>query len=85
MSVNVHPDMRYFQNIVPCGISEKDTGRSVGCMQQFNSAVTMAAVAKELMLCFEEVFGVALESAVDCRQLRINDVDDYISNNLSNV
>jgi hypothetical protein len=53
-------------------------------MRQFNSAVTMAAVAKELMLCFEEVFGVALESAVDCRELRMNDVDDYISNNLSN-
>lgn len=73
--------MRYFQNIVPCGISEKDTGRSVGCMQQFNSAVTMAAVTKELTRCFEEVFDVALESAVDCRQLHLNDIDDYISSN----
>jgi len=26
VSVNVHPDMRYFENIVPCGITDKEVG-----------------------------------------------------------
>ena len=84
LSVNVHPDMRYFQNIVPCGISERETGRSVGCMQQFNSAATVQTVAEELIRCFEEVFEVALESAADCSQLHMNDVEDFIINRLPN-
>lgn len=37
ISVNVNPDMRYFSNIVPCGISD----REVGTIKQFNSAVTL--------------------------------------------
>lgn len=38
LSLNVHPDMRYFDNIVPCGISDKE----VTSMEAFNAAVKEA-------------------------------------------
>jgi hypothetical protein len=53
-------------------------------MQQFNSAATVQSVAEELIRCFEEVFEVALESAADCSQLHMNDVEDFIINRLPN-
>lgn len=37
LSLNVSPDMRYFENIVPCGISDK----AVTSMHDFNSAMKM--------------------------------------------
>lgn len=47
VSINVDPDMRYFQNIVPCGI--KDSDKSVGTMRQFNKELTISAVKDELL------------------------------------
>lgn len=55
-SVNVEPDMRYFGNIVPCGI--KDADKSVGTLRQFNSQATLPMVAEVLLHKFNEVFGV---------------------------
>ena len=60
MSLNVNPDLKYFKNIVPCGISE-ESGRTVGCLQQFNASATVQTVAQELLRCFEEVFEVTLD------------------------
>lgn len=56
VSVNVDPDMRYFGNIIPCGITDVDKG--VGALRQFNSAVTLPVVAEVLVQKFLEVFGV---------------------------
>lgn len=46
VSVNVNPDMRYFRNIVPCGISDSD--KRVGALADFCPAATVEAVALAL-------------------------------------
>jgi len=61
VSLNVNPDMRYFQNIVPCGITA-DTGRLVGSISQFNPTVTMKEVANELIRSFADEFEVEWDS-----------------------
>eukprot|EP01041_Mallomonas_annulata_P002659 gene2659-5219_t len=53
-SLNVHPDMRYFTNIIPCGIADK----SVGSMVQFRPDVSMEVVATQLLSSFSNQFDV---------------------------
>ena len=54
VSINVDPDMRYFDNIVPCGITDKD--KSVGSLNQFNSDITLDSTASALKQSFLETF-----------------------------
>jgi len=56
VALNVCPDMRYFSNIVPCGIS--DTSMSVGAIVNWVPSVDVAEVAPRFMRCFAEHFGV---------------------------
>ena len=43
VSVNVCPDMRYFANIVPCGIRDKGVGSLVGLTGDDGMTVTRFA------------------------------------------
>lgn len=54
LAINVNPDMRYFDNIIPCGIRDK----GVCCLKDFRSDVDMATVANSVVGSFESVFGV---------------------------
>lgn len=73
VSVNVDPDMRYFGNIVPCGIADAD--KSVGSLRQFNAQVTLPAVAEVLLQKFGEVFGVQVNG-----RKRGVDAETYLDN-----
>lgn len=55
-SVNVNVDLRYFAQIVPCGI----TDRRVGNMVEWNSTVTLDGVTEILEKHFCRTFGVDL-------------------------
>ena len=57
LSLNVAPDMTYFRNIVPCGISD----RHVGSVTQFHSDASMETVSAALMRSFSKNFAVALD------------------------
>jgi lipoyl(octanoyl) transferase len=61
VSVNVDPDMRYFRNIVPCGISDAD--KRVGALKEFNTSLTMDAVRQALEEHFLLEMGVIPRSA----------------------
>ena len=56
VSLNVNPDMRYFDNIVPCGIRDK----KVGTICQFRPQTTVDEVASKLLQQFQRVLGVEL-------------------------
>jgi lipoyl(octanoyl) transferase len=60
VSVNVNPDMRYFRNIVPCGISDAD--KRVGALREFNESVTMETVVQALQEHFLREMGVTAGS-----------------------
>lgn len=66
VAVNVNSDLRYFGNIIPCGITDK----RVGNMQQFSpiSKVEISSVASTLIPVIEEAFNVP------CRKL--NTIED---------
>ena len=53
-SLNVCPDLSGFENIIPCGISD----RAVGSIQQFRPEITIEQVRKHLIDHFAEVFAV---------------------------
>lgn len=54
-ALNVDPDMRYFDWMIPCGIS--DTGRGTTSLRrELDGPVSMAAVLNELERNFAEVF-----------------------------
>lgn len=60
-SINVQPDMRYFANIVPCGIRDKE----VGSIAQFatkatagTSDITVPDTAKVLIPILERTFDI---------------------------
>jgi lipoyl(octanoyl) transferase len=55
-ALNVCPDLRGFQEIVPCGISD----RPVGSMQQFIPGVELQSVREEVAIAFASVFKVKL-------------------------
>ncbi len=56
VSVNVNPDMRYFSNIVPCGISDAD--KRVGALVEFNASLTVQTVTEALLRHFLLEMGV---------------------------
>lgn len=75
-SINVHPDMRYFANIIPCGIKDKD----VGSIAQFATAsatavgtraVTVPDTAKTLLPILARTFEVECR-LVDPQQLSLH-------------
>ena len=54
MSLNINPDMRYFDNIVPCGISDK----SVGSLAQLKENICFKTVCKQLEDNFADAFNI---------------------------
>jgi lipoyl(octanoyl) transferase len=54
LSLNVQPDMRYFENIIPCGISDK----SVGSLHDINPSATVDNVLNVMLLEFSKVFDI---------------------------
>ena len=56
-ALNVCPDLQGFQDIVPCGITDKP----VGSLNEFMPQLTVAEVRVELIRSFAEVFNVELE------------------------
>lgn len=55
-ALNVHPDLSYFGNIVPCGIQD----RSVTSLKELiGEAPEMSLVKERIVSRFEEVFGVS--------------------------
>ncbi|RYH27821.1 lipoyl(octanoyl) transferase [archaeon] len=53
LALNVNPELRYFDNIVPCGIQDK----SVGSMCQLVSCVDLQQVKNDIIEEFGTVFG----------------------------
>lgn len=73
VSINVNPEMRYFNNIIPCGISDK----AVGALVDYNPYVTLEQVAKDLPSAIEACFGVScqnVDSDLFLRSLKKQDV-----------
>lgn len=57
VALNVNPDLRYFNNIVPCGISD----RAVSAMSHYRPAITVSDVKASMMAGFAKVFQCDLE------------------------
>ncbi len=55
-AINVCPDLKGFEAIIPCGITDK----SVGSLAQFIPGLEMEKVRQDLLIAFVEVFGVEL-------------------------
>lgn len=55
-ALNINPDLRGFERIVPCGISD----RPVGCLAQFLPHLTLTQVREDLTQAFAQVFQVRL-------------------------
>ncbi len=55
-SLNVCPDLRGFERIVPCGIEDKP----VGSLAQFIRDITMERVRQDIETAFARVFGVKI-------------------------
>ena len=54
LSINVNPDLRYFTNIIPCGIKDK----GVGSMSLLKPDIELNHVADSLITSFADVFDV---------------------------
>ena len=59
-ALNVATDLRYFQQIIPCGIADKGV---TSLEQLLGTAPTLAEVAQRVAAAFSEVFGVDMEEA----------------------
>ena len=57
-ALNVCPDLRGFQNIVPCGIADKP----VGSLAQFIPSLAVEEVQPRVLQAFAEVFQVTLQT-----------------------
>jgi lipoyl(octanoyl) transferase len=57
LSFNIDPDMRYFKNIIPCGIRD----RPVTSLSTYRSDVNITDIAKELLERFANVFKVSYQ------------------------
>ena len=55
-ALNICPDLKGFQDIVPCGIEDKP----VGSLAQFRPEITVEQVRQDLATAFSEVFQVEL-------------------------
>lgn len=60
-ALNVAPDLRYYQGIVPCGI--RDHG--VTSLKDLGIEADMAEVDAVLAACFEETFNTSLTASID--------------------
>lgn len=60
LSLNIDPDMRYFDNITPCGIDLH--GKKVGAMKMWNMEATLDNVGNVLLEEFGNYFDVNLET-----------------------
>ena len=60
-ALNVCPDLRGFQDIVPCGIIDK----SVGSLNEFIPNLSVAEVRIELIRSFAEVFKIEVKNKLD--------------------
>ena len=61
-ALNVHPDLSYFDNIVPCGIANK----SVTSMQRETAlAIDMEQVKQKLLHHFEAVFDISIATSAN--------------------
>lgn len=56
LSLNYNPDMRYFQNIIPCGIRD----RGVCSVVDYNPTVSIEEVSNILLEKFTASFGVTI-------------------------
>lgn len=63
---NVNTDLRYFDGIVPCGISNKQV---TSLQKELGTHVSMAEVKEQIKKHFEQVFQVQLKS-----ELRVNTI-----------
>lgn len=52
LSININPDMRYFDNIIPCGITDK----KAGCIRSYNPNVSMHEISQYYLDSFNDVF-----------------------------
>lgn len=57
LSINISPDMRYFSNIIPCGIKDK----SVGYVNQFEKDLNIDDVNNHVLTCFLNHFQVTVD------------------------
>jgi lipoyl(octanoyl) transferase len=60
-SLNVRPDLRGFEQIVPCGIA-----RPVGSMEQWIPGINLDEVRQKVIAAFAEVFGVRIVFEHEC-------------------
>jgi lipoyl(octanoyl) transferase len=68
LSINVNPDLRYFKNIVPCGISDK----AVSSIVQYRPDISLDTAANTLMKCFSNEFDI------DCNYLDAESANKFI-------
>jgi lipoyl(octanoyl) transferase len=61
-SLNVCPDMRGFEQIVPCGIADKP----VGSLEQWIPEINLDEVRQQVIAAFVEVFGIRIVFEHEC-------------------
>ena len=73
MSINVCPDMRYFQNIVPCGIRDKE----VCSIANFDlpSQISVKDFSQSVLTEFSNIFDIDLEQSLVIRVSNANAVE----------
>ena len=54
LALNINPDMRYFNNIHPCGMK----GIEIGCLANYKSTVEIETIADDIINQFQLVFDV---------------------------
>ena len=59
-ALNVHPDLSYFDNIIPCGIANKSV---TSLARETGTTLQMAAVKQTLLTHFGTVFGIHISDA----------------------
>ena len=58
-ALNVNTDLSYFENIIPCGIVNKQV---TSIKKELNKKVAMQEVKEKIQRNFENVFGVSLST-----------------------
>lgn len=59
-ALNVHPDLSYFNNIIPCGIANKSV---TSLARETGTSIDIAGVKETLLTHFKTVFGIRIASA----------------------
>ncbi|MBM3914775.1 MAG: lipoyl(octanoyl) transferase LipB [Sphingomonadales bacterium] len=63
-ALNVHPDLSYFDNIIPCGIANKSV---TSLQRETGRALSMQEVKQRLLTNFEQVFDSTIMPAIEAR------------------